>query len=159
MARLLGNLLALAAVWWRSDPRRCDRGVQPKKMQVGSESISAMRGVEVGGGIDVVVSVPSAVAVSPVERPAAAAGLVAELGDVPADPLDGRVRPLRPAVRDRDRVAADGRLEAHLVAAFRRRAVLAEAMDLGEREIGDGGGLSPAAVDAAVARRLGPARR
>src|SRR6476620_7950806 len=80
---------------------------------------------------------PAAVSVSPVEGPALSGRFVAELGDAHAGPFAGRAVPRRSAVGDRHGVAATDDLETHLAAELRWRAIATEALDRGERNVGD----------------------
>jgi hypothetical protein len=66
-------------------------------------------------GVEVVIAVPAAVAVGPVQAPVAGVGAVAQLGHAYLGPF-GQVRvPRRSAAEDGDRVAADCRFDADLV--------------------------------------------
>jgi hypothetical protein len=68
-----------------------------------------------GTGVEVVITVPAAVAVGPVQAPVVGAGAVAQLGHAHLGP-SGQVRvPRRSAVEDGDRVSADGGFDADLV--------------------------------------------
>lgn len=85
-------------------------------------------------GLEVVIAVPAAVAVGPVQAPVVGAGAVAQLGHPYLGPF-GQVRvPRRTAVKDGDRVAADGGFDADLVAKARwdpGSAVLADPGNIG----------------------------
>ena len=66
--------------------------------------------------IEVVIAVPAAVAVGPVQTPVVGTGAIAQLRHGDLRPF-GQVRvPRRAAVEDGDRVAADGGFDADLVA-------------------------------------------
>ena len=66
--------------------------------------------------LKVVIAVPAAVAIGPVQAPVVGAGAIAQLGRGNLGPF-GQVRvPRRAAVEDGDRVAADGGFDADLVA-------------------------------------------
>ena len=67
-------------------------------------------------GVQVVIAVPAAVAVGPVQGPVVSAGAVTQLGYADLGPF-GQVRvPRRAAVEDGDRVAANGGFDADLLA-------------------------------------------
>jgi len=83
-------------------------------MQVGSASIS-LSTWSIGLG-EIVIAVPAAVAVGPVQAPMVGVGAVAQLGHAHLGPF-GQVRvPRRAAVDDGNRVAADVGFNAELVA-------------------------------------------
>jgi hypothetical protein len=85
-----------------------------------------------GAGVEVVVAVPAAVAVGPVQAPLAGVGAVAQLGHTHLGPF-GQVRvPRRAAVEDGDRAAADGCFDADLVAKAGWNSGSAISADLGD---------------------------
>lgn len=92
-----------------------------------------------GAGVEVVVAVPAAVAVGPVERPGVAGGVVAELGDGTAGPVGQVGVPGRPAVEDGDGFAAGVGLDAGFVAEVGGDAAVAELADAGKVEVGNRG--------------------
>jgi hypothetical protein len=78
-----------------------------------------------GPGVEVLIAVPAAVAIGPVQAPDVGIGAVAELGHTYPGPL-GQVRvPRRSAVEDGDRVAAYRRFDADLIAKAGRDPALA----------------------------------
>ena len=100
-------------------------------MQVGSASIS-FSAWSTGPGSEFVITVPAAVAVGPVQAPLMDVGAVAQLSHAYLGPL-GQVRvPRRAAVEDGHRGAADGCLDAYLVAKVGWDPVLAVLADPGD---------------------------
>lgn len=69
-----------------------------------------------GAGVEVVVAVPAAVAVGPVQAPVVGIGAVAQLGHAYLGPFGQVGVPRRAAVDDGDRAAADGCFDADVVA-------------------------------------------
>ena len=82
-------------------------------------------------GVEVVIAMPAAVAIGPVQAPVVGAGAIAQLGHGNLGPF-GQVRvPRRAAVENGDRVAADGCLDADLAAKAGWYPVSAVLTDLG----------------------------
>jgi hypothetical protein len=82
--------------------------------------------------VEIVITVPTAVAVGPVQAPAVGIGAVAQLSNAYLGPL-GQVRmPRRAAVEDGDRVAADCCFNADLMAKAGRYPGPAIHADLGD---------------------------
>src|SRR6266508_961668 len=113
-------------------------------IDLGQQVVQARRGVQVW------VGEPAAVAVGPVQRPAAV--VIAKLCDLPPAPFGSEVvAPGRPPLDDRDGRAADDGLQPDLVAGVRRHAALVVAADAGDVGLGRAGGaghggmLSPSA--------------
>src|SRR5215213_10613683 len=98
--------------WWRFDLRQCERRSAPED---GGGVVVDLVEERVGSaGIEVVVAVPAAVAVGPVERPEVVVGVVAELGDGEPGPVGEVGMPGWPAVVDGDGLPPDVRLDPSL---------------------------------------------
>jgi len=137
-------------VWWRSDLRRCDGRSAPE--DAGWVVVDLVKDVVDGAGVKIVVAMPAAVAVGPVQGPGVGVGVVAELGDGETGPVGEVGMPRGPAVEDGHGLAAYVGFDAHFVAQVSGCASGAVLADAGEVEVGDRG--HPATVS-----RVQPARR
>ena len=129
---------------WGSAPE----GAGGVAVVLGQQVVQASRGVQVW------VGEPAAVAVGPVQRPAAV--VAAKLCDLSPAPFGSDVlAPGRPPLDDGDGRPADDGLEPDLVAGVRRYAPLAVAADAGDVGLGEGGRCWPWRHAIAVSVGLG----
>lgn len=116
-------------------PARLWQGCPLAPENAGWEGFDLVDHLVGGAGIEVVVAVPAAAAVGPVQAPGVDADAVAQLGHAHLGPF-GQVRvPRRTAVEDGDRVASHGCFDADLAKAGKDpgSAVPAEPGDVGLR--------------------------
>jgi hypothetical protein len=91
--------------------------------------------VELRGGVELVVAMPASVAVRPEQDPGARGSVLAKLGDRQVGPRTRPALPQRPTLNERDGGGPSCNLQANLVPGLGGDALIAESLDLGDRQV------------------------